>query len=1453
MRLQILGKDKIVPFLLMLWVILIYLFMEIYFSRQISKEREESLKNENIFVKESEVHLDIELKSLFYFSSRVDIYIQKRVYSADSSEIRQMISDYRLTSADAINSITVLVNNHTYTFNRKETNIKVTGYKGSPVKFSGREFRRRGSFLYYSRNINTGDKITGLIMVELNPDSLFKSINGFAKVHSVKYAIASGPDNSFLYGDYNLLISGKANIYKPFIPFDKWTIYYTTATKESEDVMKSVISWIIRLSALLIIVLIYIFGLNKKRLTESRHLSRLYTEYISDVLWVYNIDKGKFAYVSPGVLKHWGFTADEIKKGRYVDCIPEETINSIMDRVREKRSEFEADSSNKEFSEEIIQYDREGNPFWAEITFWMRRNKNGELEVVGNTHKINKSKERELQIERMNRELNTIAQCEKAILQGKTEREMLAEFAEILCNKLGYRFVWIGIPKQDKEKNIEPVAYAGEGKEYIDKAFISWSLTNPRGKGPSGRSVREGKPVFCNDIEKDATMKPWAEEAKLFGYKSSVALPLLDEAGTFGLITAYSDVVNKFDEKEISFLEKLAEELAFGIKYLRVKNDNFVSRKRLSEVQVLSDLFSWQFEVATGECTLFENCETIFRVKEERDAIFMDKSFLCHLSAKDSRLFTDAVERSLYNDSPETVEVLYKIDDKSSIWLRNKLVPLKNEDGQRSVFVISMDITQTRQMSGMLRKLSVAVDQSFASIVITDISGTIVYVNPRFSAITGYSEDEALGQNVSIIKSGQHDRSFYDSLWLTILSGKQWKGVFINRKKDGSIYYESAIISPITNEEGEIINFLAIKDDITDKFKIEREVKESEQRLRAIIDNTMTGIVIIDTDGTVLFTNPATEKIYGIPKNRIIGDNYSKFIYPADLKLAGNILAEVSSGYKNFSVEELRLINKNGGEPVWIQLSISKYPKNHDSEKDKILLIFQDITAHKNAEQQLRQSVMTRDKMFSIISHDLRGPIGNLLPLFEMYAKEDTDEIVKEELMREMKRMTATAYDLLENLLSWAKFQTKSIVLKPVDFNINDTISDVVSLYSSYANQKSITVTIETGTRNFVYADSDSVNLIIRNIFYNAIKFTPKYGKIAVKAHTKEGIVYITITDSGVGMSKDMADNIFNKDTFYTSYGTNNELGTGLGLQLCREFVTKNGGTIDVFSQIGKGTTFEFTLPEGQRVKGKGIKKLARVDKNDYALSGTRLLIVEDDKFNLMYIKSLMGRWQIIYEVASDGREALDKLEMGKYDLVLMDLEMPMLNGYSACSIIRKELKLDIPVIAMSANIDEEIIRKTEFAGFTDHISKPLNPKLLFVKMAYRLKVSIAGEDSLRNPGAEDGDDGHFVDMSRIISAFGEEEGIIRKMVEKFLEVSQEYISGIAGGFDAGNLQMVKSEAHKLKSNIGFFTTGEIADEVKQINDLAASGDKNNLAPLVEHFRKWFPSLCEELRIKYLK
>lgn len=235
----------------------------------------------------------------------------------------------------------------------------------------------------------------------------------------------------------------------------------------------------------------------------------------------------------------------------------------------------------------------------------------------------------------------------------------------------------------------------------------------------------------------------------------------------------------------------------------------------------------------------------------------------------------------------------------------------------------------------------------------------------------------------------------------------------------------------------------------------------------------------------------------------------------------------------------------------------------------------------KIANQKLRAANAAKDKFFSIIAHDLRGPVASIAGLLEMAAMDPDflDRTDRSEIFLELKTSAQNIYHLLENLLSWAKSRQGHMRCQPEKIFLSQMVKHVISLFLTVAKQKGITLHSEVQGDMTVFADTDMIMTVLRNLISNAIKFTPDSGQISIGAKPCDGFIEVTVKDTGAGISDDHLNKLFQTEINFTTYGTRNEKGSGLGLLLCKEFVEKNGGKIRVESRPNQGSRFIFTLP----------------------------------------------------------------------------------------------------------------------------------------------------------------------------------------------------------------------------------------------------------------------------------
>jgi signal transduction histidine kinase len=375
----------------------------------------------------------------------------------------------------------------------------------------------------------------------------------------------------------------------------------------------------------------------------------------------------------------------------------------------------------------------------------------------------------------------------------------------------------------------------------------------------------------------------------------------------------------------------------------------------------------------------------------------------------------------------------------------------------------------------------------------------------------------------------------------------------------------------------------------------ETKIRRSEEIFRSIIVQTPDGIILVDKEGRIVEWNKGQETITGLTKqevyNKYIWDVfdmmvpqyvkaanafYSSYIKTETISMLQN--TQSTSFYKQFESEIVTTTNK------FRYLQSVAFPILLD-EGYLIGFFSRDITLRKQEEEQIRQSERQmrelndmKNRLFSIIAHDLRNPIGNLKQGLMMLFDKAIGQEVKDEIAQELTHEAQNIFELLENLLYWARGQQNELIFSPINTDLVKIFDETLDLLGFHANRKCIRIVKKLPATLWVTADRNMISSVVRNLISNAIKFTFEFGEIILSAIERESEWEISVADNGMGISEENQRKLFRTNPVAT-YGTNREKGSGLGLTICKDFVEKNGGKINVVSKIGEGSTFTFTLP----------------------------------------------------------------------------------------------------------------------------------------------------------------------------------------------------------------------------------------------------------------------------------
>ena len=515
----------------------------------------------------------------------------------------------------------------------------------------------------------------------------------------------------------------------------------------------------------------------------------------------------------------------------------------------------------------------------------------------------------------------------------------------------------------------------------------------------------------------------------------------------------------------------------------------------------------------------------------------------------------------------------------------NARIHLNDENKPTKITGVLKDITEIEKMNKDLRWLRRAINHSPVSIVITDTEGNIEFSNPFFTQATGYTKEEVLGKNPSLLKSGEQGLDFYKNLWETIKSGNTWEGEFHNKKKDGTLFWEKATIAPVKNKKGEIISYIAIKEEITKQKTDAEEI----QRLKAfndrIISTMREGIIVEDADGNIIYSNPSFKRMCQYRFRELIGSNWELLI---DKKHKGTVIAANKSRLKNISDSYEVEIKRKDGTPL--PVLVSGTPIIENDKYKGLIAVFTDISQFKeneikleNALEQAKLADKLKSSFLANMSHEIRTPMNAILGFSEILRQEkDLENKLREEYFNIIEEKGKELLQIISDIIDISKIESKILTITPKEILLKEFFDNIYSSFYRELEQDGKNIKFKLSIpddSSLIITDQYRLNQVVTNLLNNAKKFTNE-GEIEF-GYEKIGTTYkIFVRDTGIGISEQNQKIVFERfrqadDNYTRSFG-----GTGLGLNICKNLVELLGGEIDVQSKVGEGSIFSFTVPK---------------------------------------------------------------------------------------------------------------------------------------------------------------------------------------------------------------------------------------------------------------------------------
>jgi PAS domain S-box-containing protein len=472
------------------------------------------------------------------------------------------------------------------------------------------------------------------------------------------------------------------------------------------------------------------------------------------------------------------------------------------------------------------------------------------------------------------------------------------------------------------------------------------------------------------------------------------------------------------------------------------------------------------------------------------------------------------------------------------------------------------------------------------AIYILDKDGCFLDVNTAAEKLYGYKKEYFVHKNPGFLSApGLNDMDQTARFIKEAYSGKPVRFEFWGLRKDGSVFPKEVSLAPGMWFDQKVV--VAVGREMTERKLVEESLRVSEEKYRMLVQYSSDPIFSFNSDGTYRFVNDAFAVQFGKKPEEIIGKTPFD-IFPSEeaekrLRLVRQVLHTGEKGEI-----EVKVVNSQGEQKFY--LTMADPIKDAQGKILWVACISKDITQRKKAEEELRLKNeqlkainAEKDKFFSIVAHDLRGPMNGFLGLTGIMAEdiESLSAFELKEIATTMRTSAVNIYRLIENLLEWSKMQRGTISFEPQPMFLKSSLTKSIELMRDTANKKEIELRIDIPEHNTVFADIHMLETIVRNLLSNALKFSFKRGIIEISAvKTEDDMVRIAVKDHGIGMSPTLLSKLFTLTENVNRKGTEGEPSTGLGLILCKEFVEKQGGAIWVESKEGEGSSFIFTLPQ---------------------------------------------------------------------------------------------------------------------------------------------------------------------------------------------------------------------------------------------------------------------------------
>lgn len=719
-----------------------------------------------------------------------------------------------------------------------------------------------------------------------------------------------------------------------------------------------------------------------------------------------------------------------------------------------------------------------------------------------------------------------------------------------------------------------------------------------------------------------------------------------------------------------------------------------------------------------------------------------------------------------------------------------------------------------------------------------DLNLRSTYVSPSVEKVLGFTPEERKAQSVEEQLTPESLRRASKRLAeeLALAAGNEVsedRPVVMNLDfiaKNGEIVCLETVMSFIRSEAGRPLGVLGLSRDITDRKRAEQALRESEQRLTEIIDFLPDATFVIDNEGTVVAWNRAVEEMTGIPASEMLGKGEYEYALPFHgerrpvlVDLVNNRDPRIEKTYDVVERRGRKLIAESAHtllteQGVYLAATAGPLFDSQGNVTGAIESV-RDITDRKNTEKALQQAKeaaesasRARSDFLANMSHEIRTPLNAVLGMIDLLQESDLSDEQRSRIGI-AKSAADVLLALLNDILDFSRIEAGKLELEEIDFDLRALVDGAVSLVRVRSHDKGLNLVCEVDDEvpELVRGDPNRLRQVLLNLANNAVKFTDR-GKVSISVgladRSDDGLVLkVQVADTGIGIHEDRLGAIFERFSQADSSTTRKYGGTGLGLAIASELIRAMNGTITVESTPGHGSVFRFTVHLARAEAEKresGTGGSARSEPNE--LEGMKILLVEDNEFNQAVALEVLKKLGCRVVLASNGPEAVRLFDREPFDVILMDLQMPDMDGFETTRRIRRAPGgAGIPIIAQTAHAYMEHRERCLAVGMNEHISKPvMSADLARVLRRYAGSRTAAPESGEAQPQRTDTPptiepDGEHFRVHEFMQRVDGDMECAQDIARTFVESLPGNIGDLKKSLDREALDEVKRHAHSIK------------------------------------------------------